>query len=156
MIWSEAKHLATTAKKPHQWLMEHESLGFNYRMGNLNAALLLSQEQRLSYILTKKRELARKYRESLGNLVEFLESPVKCESNHWLTTILVENRDELLEELHRRGIKARASFTPLHQSKFYDYANTNYQYISNIKEPEMTLSEEFFRKCICLPSGNLL
>lgn len=155
-IHYEAKKLSTTYKKPHSWLMEHESLAFNYRMGNLNAALGLCQEQRLSYILTKKQELAQKYRESLGNLVEFVESPVKCEKNHWLNVILVEKRDELLEELHKKGIKARASFSPLHLSKFYQYKEINYTYICNVKEPEMYLSEEFFRKCVCLPSGNML
>jgi perosamine synthetase len=155
-IHYEAKKLATTYKKPHKWLMEHDSVAYNYRMGNLNAALGLCQEQRLSFILTKKMELANKYRKSLENMVEFVESPIKCEKNNWLTSILVENRDELLEELHNRGIKARASFSPLHTLPFYQYANINYTYAPNIKGGTMNESMKFFEKCVCLPSGNIL
>ena len=37
------KHLTTTAKVPHKWEFNHDDIGFNYRMPNINAALGLAQ-----------------------------------------------------------------------------------------------------------------
>ena len=153
-IHYDAKQLASTARKPHQWLVEHESMAYNYRMGSINAALGLAQAGDINKTLAEKQGLALRYRKALKGLVDFVESPIECEPNHWLTTILVDNRDELLEELHRKGIKARASFTPLHSLNFYKYSMGplyNYQY--NVAEEQMPKANEFFNHAVCLPSG---
>ena len=57
----KAKHLTTTAKVPHKWDFNHDMVGYNYRMPNLNAALLMAQLENLNYFLKNKRKLARKY-----------------------------------------------------------------------------------------------
>ena len=61
-----AKHLTTTAKVPHKWEFNHDMVGYNYRMPNINAALLAAQLENLNKFLKYKRELANRY-------VEFLE-----------------------------------------------------------------------------------
>jgi perosamine synthetase len=38
-----AKYITTTAKKPHPWKFEHDMIGFNYRLPNVNAALGCAQ-----------------------------------------------------------------------------------------------------------------
>ena len=47
-----AKHLTTTAKVPHQWEFEHDTIGYNYRMPNLNAALACAQLKQLDRLLS--------------------------------------------------------------------------------------------------------
>jgi len=141
-IYHEAKKLCCTARISHKWLVEHDRIAWNYRMGSLNASIGLSQNQDFKKTMEKKIDLYKKYRESLGNLVEFVEPTIECSQNHWLTTILVENRNELLEELHSRGIKARASFTPL-----------NYLGIFNSIKYQTPLADRFFQQALCLPSG---
>lgn len=153
--WHEAKRYSVMGRIPHSYLIEHDRMGWNYRINQINAALGLSQTVDFEKTLRKKRNLAQKYRENLGDMVEFVDSNAKCSQNYWLNAILVENRDELLEELHKRGIKARASFTPLHKAPYYQHQNTDYKYVYNIQEPEMPLSEAFFNRCVCLPSGNM-
>lgn len=153
-IHYDAKQLASTARKPHQWLVEHESMAWNYRMGNINAALGLSQAQEFKKIQSEKQGLALRYRRALKGMVEFVEPAIQCESNNWLTAILVDNRDELLEALHAKGIRARASFTPLSLLPFYKYSlGSLYSYQYNIAEEPMTKAVEFFNRCVCLPSG---
>ena len=61
VLAKKAKHLTTTAKVPHKWDFNHDMTGYNYRMPNLNAALLMAQLENLNYFLKNKRKLAKKY-----------------------------------------------------------------------------------------------
>ena len=56
-----AKHLSTTAKKPHQWRFFHDTLGFNYRMPNVNAALGCAQLERIDSFKEKKIRIHNNY-----------------------------------------------------------------------------------------------
>ena len=144
---SVADGLATTARETHPWHISHYDIGWNFRMGQVNAALGCTQIEGFhDTTLPFKRTLATKYRIALRDIVEFYE-PERGESNYWLNVILTDNRDELLEVLYKQGIHARASFTPIHQLKPY----INHQRSSET----MPESEEFFRRAVCLPSGNL-
>ena len=58
---SIAKHLYTTAKRPHPFEYEHDQLGYNYRIPNLNAALGLAQLENLNRFDEIKRNLASSY-----------------------------------------------------------------------------------------------
>ena len=156
-IHFDARQLASTARKPHQWLVEHESAAYNYRMGAINAALGFTQAQDIKKTLAVKQGLALRYRKALKGMVEFVEPPIECEPNFWLNSILVDNRDELLEKLHAKGIRARASFTPLHLLPFYKYSLGGlYSYQYNAQENQMPQAMRFFERCVCLPSGSNL
>src|SRR5690606_38868933 len=52
-----AKHLTTTAKRPHAYEFFHDKLGYNYRMPNLNAALACAQLEMFSLYIEDKRAL---------------------------------------------------------------------------------------------------
>ena len=74
----EIKHITTTAKVPHSYEFHHDQLGFNYRMQNLNAALLCAQLEQLDQFLVNKRELAERYKDYFDKIgVKF-----KWEKNH--------------------------------------------------------------------------
>ena len=65
----KAKHLSTTAKVPHRWEFNHDMVGYNYRMPNLNAALLIAQFEKLNEFLINKRKLAKRYEVFLKKLI---------------------------------------------------------------------------------------
>ena len=91
----KAKHITTTAKVPHRWEFFHDEIGFNYRLPNLNAALLCAQIEKLGEFKKNKRETAEKYKEFFSRSgLEFLAEPAECESNYWLNAILLKNKDE--------------------------------------------------------------
>ena len=73
-LLERARHLATTARRPHPWRLEHDAVGFNYRMPGLNAALARAQLGRLPGLLARKEALAARYREALAGLATFLEA----------------------------------------------------------------------------------
>jgi aminotransferase in exopolysaccharide biosynthesis len=61
VLAKKAKHITTTAKVTHKWDFNHDSVGYNYRMPNLNAALLVAQLENLNSFIKNKRILAKKY-----------------------------------------------------------------------------------------------
>jgi aminotransferase in exopolysaccharide biosynthesis len=75
-----AKHITTTAKKPHPWKFEHDMIGYNYRLPNINAALGCAQMEMLPEILKNKRETAQIYQDYFKTIadIEFIIEPKDC------------------------------------------------------------------------------
>lgn len=125
-----ARHLTTTAKKPHPYLYEHDEVGFNYRMPNLNAALACAQFENLDRFIANKRDLAAKYRDffSSQSAIDFVSEPEGTKANYWLNTILLKdlkNRDLFLEESNKAGIQTRPAWTLLNRQGIYDHCQTD-------------------------------
>ena len=87
-----SKHLTTTAKVSHRWDFIHDEIGYNYRLSNINAALGISQQKKLSKYITHKRKLFYKYKKFLKNSDNYfiLDEPKKCRSNFWLQTLFLK------------------------------------------------------------------
>jgi len=122
-----AKHLTTTAKKPHRWEFFHDEIAWNYRMPNLNAALGCAQLEKLDDLVSKKRELAAQYRSAFASDpdVQFLDEPRNCRSNFWLNTILLKKstqgtRDRLLGLVNDAGFLVRPAWTLLNELPMFD------------------------------------
>lgn len=121
-----AKHLVTTAKKPHAWAFDHDEIGFNYRMPNLNAALGCAQLGQLENFVQRKRRLAQRY---IAGFAEFegltpLIEPSYAESNYWLNAVLLapdhaNARDAVLDHLNATGLMCRPVWTPMHRLAIY-------------------------------------
>ncbi len=107
-----AKYLTTTAKVAHKWEYVHDEIGFNYRMPNLNAALLLAQLEQLDVFLKSKRDLALKYKDFFESNedINFIEEPKDSKSNYWLQAVLVKDiqkRGDFLEFTNNSGVMTR-------------------------------------------------
>ena len=107
----KAKYLTTTAKVPHKWDFYHDMVGYNYRMPNLNAALLVAQLENLDSFIDSKRKLAKIYKDFFnGTDYFFIKEIFESRSNYWLNSILLKNkqqRDEFLDETNSSGIMTR-------------------------------------------------
>ena len=108
----KAKHLTTQAKLPHKWAFEHDAIGYNYRMPNINAALGCAQMEELENILKNKRETALAYKQFFSWIkgIDFIDEPADCNSNFWLNAVMlkdIEMRDAFLEELNAAGVMVR-------------------------------------------------
>lgn len=127
---AHAKHLTTTAKKPHPYLYEHDEVGFNYRMPNLNAALACAQLENIDRFLADKRELAEMYRDffSTQPAINFIAESEDTRANYWLNTILLTDRptrDLFLAETNEAGIQTRPAWTLLNRLKIYGHCRTD-------------------------------
>ena len=115
------RHLATTAKMPHEYEYIHDAVAFNYRMPNINAALGCAQLSRLDDFLSAKRVLAKKYAEGFSSArsMQFVAEPHGTTSNYWLNTIRLNKpdlslRDELLVAARASGYMCRPAWNLLH------------------------------------------
>jgi len=121
-----ARHITTTAKRPHRWEFFHDEVAWNYRLPNLNAALGCAQLERLDEFLSSKRALADRYRAAFADDPEmrFADEPGNCRSNYWLSTILLRKpsaivRDRLLAVANDAGLMVRPAWTLLNRLPMY-------------------------------------
>lgn len=122
----KARHLSTTAKLPHKWEFNHDAIGYNYRMPNINAALLVGQLENLDNFLINKRNIANMYKEFFKKLkYTFFTEPAYCESNYWLNTLILENkkeRDKFLNDTNSNGVMTRPVWTLMHKLEMFKHA----------------------------------
>lgn len=152
-VVERARYLRQEAKEPLPFY-EHKSIGYNYRLSNLLAAVGRSQLPVLEQRVQKKREIYDFYYQQLRKLpgISFQEERENedVRSNRWLTAILVENEvpnNRLIQlELEKNHIESRLLWKPMHlQPVFRDVP----AYLNGV-------SEEFFACGLCLPSGTNL
>ena len=117
-----AKHLTTTARVPHKWKLQHDQVGYNYRLPNINAALGCAQLEELPGFLKKKRDLAERYKKAFEGIdkVRFFSEPNFAQSNYWLNSLLLDSKlaiylEELLEITDKLGIMTRPAWTLIHK-----------------------------------------
>jgi aminotransferase in exopolysaccharide biosynthesis len=108
---AQAKHITTTAKMPHPWEFFHDTVGFNYRMPNINAAIGCAQMEAIVDILNNKRQTAAAYSEFFCKTdIRFFTEPRDCRSNYWLNAVILDNReqrDTFLQSCASSGVQSR-------------------------------------------------
>ena len=126
VLADKAKHLSTTAKIPHKWEYSHDMKGYNYRMPNINAALLVAQLENLDKLLTNKRVTAMSYRDYFNDKPHlFFEEPSNCKSNYWLNAIIMKDKDQrdlFLHESNSKGVMTRPLWTVMDKLNMYQDA----------------------------------
>lgn len=127
-----AKHLTTTAKLPHLWEYEHDQVGYNYRLPNINAAIGCAQLEKISEFLNKKRKLAEKYASILSTIdeVQLITEPHYAKSNYWLNAMVLNknlsnyhdndnNKNDILKLLCEHKIMVRPLWNLQHTLKMF-------------------------------------
>ena len=131
----KAKHLTTTARVPHKWNFIHDMVGYNYRMPNINAALLVAQMENLNQFVNNKRKLARRYKSFFKNTNYFFFDEHKdSKSNFWLNSIILTNkshRDQFLKETNSKGVMTRPLWTLM--NKLPMFKNAQHDSLRNSK-----------------------
>lgn len=152
-IAEHAKHLSTTAKVSHKWEFEHDEVGHNFRMPNINAALGHAQLTRLDDYLEKKRSLAHIYQEAFAgdDRFTFLTEPYGAKSNYWLNTLILDSshwqeRDKILEYADSRELQFRPAWKLLPELKPYQ---------SNPRAA-LPVAKDLNRRIINIPSSAFL
>jgi len=131
VLAKRAKYLTTTAKVPHKWEYVHDEIAYNYRMPNLNAALIVAQLEQLDNFINNKRILALKYEDffASNNEIDFVKEPNNSKSNYWLQAVIVKDvqkRDEFLDFTNKNGVMTRPIWKLMNELEmFKDCQRTN-------------------------------
>jgi len=135
--------------KANAWYYEMQTLGFNYRLPDINAALGTSQLRRLKAFVERRRHLADTYRELLAGNPYFraIDSDVYGKSSYHLFVVqltkpqLAEHRDELMRSLLAGGVGSQVHYIPIPMQPYYQ--NLGYE------TPKGSLA--FYQRTLTLP-----
>ena len=131
------------------WYYEQLSLGFNYRMTELQAALGLSQLGKLNKFVNKRHEIAEKYTKELANLPITLPTQHKeTYSSYHLYPILIDQdspitRHDLFLELRKEGVGVNVHYIPVHLQPYYK----NLGFVSGT----YPVAEDYYLRTISIP-----
>jgi perosamine synthetase len=107
-------------------LPEHEVVGFNYRMTDLQAALGIVQLRRLDELVGRRRELAAVYDEALSGIPGVVVPHVPHGAEHTYQSYVLRvtgeaamGRDEVAVALQRRGVSTRQGTHAVHSLSYY-------------------------------------
>lgn len=152
-LGKRARHLTTTAKLAHTWEFEHDEVGWNYRMPNINAALGVAQFSQLDHFLANKRDLARRYEAAFAPVegLSFIPAPAGTISNYWLCAVRLDEpslelRDELIGAAVEEGLQVRPLWNLLSDQRMYATAQAG----------PLGTARALVESVICLPSSSWL
>ena len=150
-LLDEVRKLSTQARDsaPHY---EHSTYGYNYRLGNVPAAIGLGQMEVLDDRVTARRAIFQRYKQTFESQpgITFMPEPEGAYSSHWLTAVTFDpaacgrSREDIRLMLLQEEIEARPLWKPMHMQPLFDgsiYHGTG-------------IDERLFEQGLCLPSGS--
>ncbi len=154
--WVEkARFWSTQARDPdpHQNYV-HSEIGYNYRLSNVLAGILLGQLEVLNLRVQQRRAVAFRYRDAFTEIpgLEFMpQAPYGLHTN-WLSCFLIDqtrfglSRNELIRQLEVSNVESRPVWKPMHTQPLYQ----GYECVGG------AVAEDLNRRGICLPSSSSL
>ena len=153
VVAERLRHLSTTAKLADRYEFDHDQVGYNYRMPNVNAALGVAQLEHLSEILKRQRGLHNMYVKAFQGL-RIGHKPsetVGATSNYWLQTFLLDeklavHKNAILGACLDEGITVRPLWKPLNRLEPYRSSPSD----------QTPVADDLYSRLICLPSSPVL
>jgi perosamine synthetase len=110
-------------RAPNMAWLDHDRLGFNYRLSDLQCALGIAQLERLDDMLAARERVAGWYAQALAD-VEGLELPYEgSDRRSWFVYVMQVprgvDRDEVVRALGERGVQSKPYFPAIHLYAFY-------------------------------------
>lgn len=143
-ITSDPKELLQQSHGP--WYYEQQSLGFNYRLTDIQAALGLSQMSRLEDFVTRRNQLAEIYSDNLPKqLCHLTRLSNRRSSYHLYIVLLPEGLDQkyVVTHLRDKGVFAHVHYIPIHLQPFYQSLG--------FKKGDFPNAEAYYKRAITLP-----
>jgi len=127
-----------------EWYYQQIDLGFNYRMTELQAALGISQIQRLDDFVIRRNALGERYDKLLDGMA--LVKPSQFEdssSSMHLYPIKVDNRGEIFKKLREGGVGVSVHYIPIHMQPYYKSLG--------FKSADFPVSEDYYNRAVSIP-----
>jgi UDP-4-amino-4,6-dideoxy-N-acetyl-beta-L-altrosamine transaminase len=125
------------------WFYEMQSLGFNYRLTDIQSTLGITQLAKNDLGVSRRNEIAKKYKTAFQDKIKFQNLPSSSYNAHHLFVIEVENRAHVYNKLKQSGVYAQIHYIPVHKLPYY--AEIGY------KGAHLINAESYYSKCISLP-----
>ena len=126
-----------------KWYYEMKELGFNYRLTDFQASLGITQLAKNQDSVKRRNEISSNYKKAFKGKIKFQDLPNGMYNAHHLFVIEVENRKDLYDFLHSKGVLVQIHYIPIH--KFPYYKKIGYA------DADLKNSENYYKNCISLP-----
>tara|TARA_B100000586_G_C20077895_1_gene413974 strand:- start:84 stop:1235 length:1152 start_codon:yes stop_codon:yes gene_type:complete len=132
----------------------HDDIGWNYRITNLQAALGCGQLKNINWIIRRKREIGLKYYSNLKNNNKIFIQSLKttyAKNIFWVFGVVIKKnsklkRNKIIDLLAKKNIQTRPFFWPMHKQKIFN----KMKLFKNKKYPN---AEYLSKNGFYLPSG---
>jgi dTDP-4-amino-4,6-dideoxygalactose transaminase len=138
-----------TEKSHGPWYYQQITLGFNYRMTELQAALGVSQSRRLNDFVRKRNKLAKIYDKAFADsaLVTLTPNHEHYSAYHLyivlLPTMSKQVHKDVISALRDKNICAHVHYIPIHFQPYYQQLG--------FKQGDFPVAEEYYQRAISLP-----
>ena len=139
-------------ENPGPWYYEMQELGFNYRLTDIQAALGISQLNKLDKYIKRRREIVKKYNEAFKD-IEWIKIPYEKEDVFSVFHLFVlqidfdrikKNRKEVMIELKNKGIGTQVHYIPVHTQPYYKNK-------FGFKWGDYPIAEDYYKKALSIP-----
>ncbi len=137
---------------PGPWYYEMHMLGFNYRLTDIQAALGISQLQKLEKFIERRREIVKRYDEAF-QAIDWITTPFERKnvfSAFHLYVLQIDfnkigtTRKDVMEELKEKNIGTQVHYIPVHTQPYY---RTHFDY----QRGDYPKAEKYYEKTLSIP-----
>jgi len=147
-----AKYLSTQSKDDSIRYV-HNEIGYNYRLSNINAAIGLSQMDKINHLIIKKNKIHSYYKQKISKIkgVRLLSNPKHSKSNNWLNIISIDDTykysiDHLLKKFLKNNIEVRFVWFPNHKQ----------EHLKKFQTYKINMASNLIKRSLCIPSSSFL
>lgn len=147
-LYKRAYHYGTFCRNDKITYLWSDDIGYNYRISNVTAALILAQVERIDELIAKKKQIFEWYYENLSEIdqIEMLLPPKECESNYaYVVGYLLDEsqitRDEIVEKMIADNVYLRPGYPSMSLMPGYT------------RKFDVSNSERYFKKGIVFPTA---
>jgi dTDP-4-amino-4,6-dideoxygalactose transaminase len=147
-IYNQALHWASHARVAYEYY-HHEEVGYNYKMGSLNACAGLVSLRDLQTAVNQRRAVFEQYAEFLkeDSTITWQHEHPPAYSNRWLSCFVFppQQAQRLQQLASKQQIETRPLWKPMHLQPAFAGARA---FLSGV-------AENLFKNGLCLPSGQM-
>ena len=136
-------------KLGEKWYYEQQSIGFNYRMNDIEAALGLSQLANIDNFIGRRNQIAQTYNNSFDSFPIKPQKTISCGYSSWhiyvvrLLNCTREDRNRVFDKMSEAGIGVNIHYIPVHLQPYY--SNRGF------KRGDFPAAERYYEQCLTLP-----
>ncbi len=146
-LYEDFKSLRNQGRSSNlQWL-DHNQIGYNYRLTDISCSLGITQLKKIDFILKEREKIAQYYNKILKN-IKGIQLPHLTKEKSWFVyTINLDkkhNRDDIIKKLNKRGISTKPYLPSIH-------LQTAYKKLYGYKKGMYPISEKTSNSSLALP-----
>jgi len=151
--WADKAKFLSTQARDNARHYEHSTIGYNYRLSNISAAIGLGQMSVLDDRVKSRREIFARYKDQLDvEGINFMPEPDGYKSSRWLTTLTINKEItgksylDILKYLEINNIESRPLWKPMHLQPIF----------KDIPYHGSGFDKSLFNSGLCIPSSSNL